>query len=160
MHISFDGDNFEKLLHHSNVIMLILMDWPITVGHQWPPDFIENLTALSKQLSIVSRAIGRTTLLIILTAHKYLFLIISFLIYSLTLRDRYSDYSVASTNQAAFFIGGRHGNYGYFSVIAKHEENNCSLHGNLEKRRYTHGSIKSATATIVIGGYKWYMVWD
>ena len=64
---------------------------------------------------------------------------------------KYSYYSVSSTNQAAFFIGGSDGS-ALLSVIAKYENDNWSLHGNLKRRRVGHGSIISGTATIVIGG--------
>ena len=75
------------------------------------------------------------------------------LIYSQIFRSmRYSDYSVSSTNQAAFFIGGRHRD-SHSTIIAKYENDQWSLHGNLKKGRYSHGSIKSGTKTIVIGGY-------
>ena len=63
----------------------------------------------------------------------------------------YSHYSVASTNQAAIFIGGWDGSSDS-SVIAKYENDNWSLHGNLNKRRYSHASITYGTTTIVIGG--------
>jgi len=64
---------------------------------------------------------------------------------------KYSYYSVSSTNQAAFFIGGLAGS-SHSSVIAKYENDNWSLHGNLKRSRVGHGSIISGTATIVIGG--------
>ena len=64
---------------------------------------------------------------------------------------RFAEYSVASTNQAAFFIGGWHGD-SRSSVIAKYENDEWSLHGKLKKRRKGHGSIISGTAIIVIGG--------
>ena len=64
---------------------------------------------------------------------------------------KYSYYSVSSTDQAAFFIGGHDGS-SPLSVIAKYENDNWSIHGNLNKRRAGHGSIISGTATIVIGG--------
>ena len=74
------------------------------------------------------------------------------MIYSQILRSqRYIQYSVTSTNQAAFFIGGRHGS-APSSVIAKYENDEWSLYGNLKKRRRGHGSIATGTATIVIGG--------
>ena len=95
-----------KLLHCQHVDMIILMDWPITVGRQWPQDLGLILTALSKQKCTISQPIYGTTLLIILLARKYLFMISAFKIYSPTLRSQpYVYYSVASTNQAAFFIG-------------------------------------------------------
>ena len=70
---------------------------------------------------------------------------------SVILRWSYSHYSVASTNQAAFFIGGWDGS-SQSSVIAKYENDNWSLYGNLNKPRMAHGSIIFGTATIVIGG--------
>ena len=65
---------------------------------------------------------------------------------------RISRYSVASTNQAAFFIGGYDGS-SYLSVIAKYENNAWSEYGNLKRRRTNHGSITYGTTTIVIGGH-------
>jgi len=61
-------------------------------------------------------------------------------------------YSVSSTNQAAFFIGGKDGS-SQLSVIAKYENDEWSLHGNLKRRRDNHASITYGTTTIVIGGY-------
>ena len=65
---------------------------------------------------------------------------------------RYSHYSVSSTNQAAFFIGGHDGS-SLLSVIAKYENDSWSLHGNLKRRRGAHGSITYGTTTFVIGGW-------
>ena len=64
---------------------------------------------------------------------------------------RYSHYSVSSTNQAAFFIGGHDGSSS-LSVITKYENDNWSRHGNLERPRSGHGSIIYGFVTIVIGG--------
>ena len=64
---------------------------------------------------------------------------------------RSSHYSVASTNQAVFFIGGHDGS-SPLSIIAKYENDNWSLHGNLKNRRMYHGSIISGTELLVIGG--------
>ena len=71
---------------------------------------------------------------------------------------RYSHYSVSSTSQAAFFIGGNHGS-SQSSVITKYENDNWSLHGNLKRRRSVHGSITYGTTTFVIGGYTLYSSW-
>ena len=60
-------------------------------------------------------------------------------------------YSVSSTNQAAFFIGGYDGN-SVISTIAKYENDEWSLYGNLKKCRRFHGSITSGSDTIVIDG--------
>ena len=65
---------------------------------------------------------------------------------------KYSFYSVSSTNQAAFFIGGWVES-SRSSVIAKYENDEWSLHGNLKTPRMGHVSITYGTATIVIGGY-------
>ena len=107
---------------------------------------------MSKQKSTISKAINGMTLRIILLARKYLFLISAFVIYSPTFRGRFVYYSVASTNQTAFFIGGLTGS-SYSSVIAKYANDNWSLHGRLQKRRLRHGSIISGTEILVIGGY-------
>ena len=64
---------------------------------------------------------------------------------------RISHTSVSSTNQAAFFIGGWDGS-SYLSVIAKYENDNWSLHGNLKRSRDRHGSITYGTKILVIGG--------
>ena len=65
---------------------------------------------------------------------------------------RYFDYSVASTNQAAFFFGGWDAS-SVTSIITKYENDEWSLHGNLKKSRSGHGSITFGTTTIVIGGF-------
>ena len=70
-------------------------------------------------------------------------------------RSNYYQYSVASTNQAVFFIGGRHLAGGSFSsVIAKYEDDEWSPrpYGNLKKSRRALGSIAYGTEMVVIGG--------
>ena len=67
------------------------------------------------------------------------------------LRWSYSQYSVAFTNQAAFFIGG-HDGFIPIAIIAKYENDAWSHYGNLKRRRSSLGSITSGTTTIVIGG--------
>ena len=59
-------------------------------------------------------------------------------------------YSVASTTEAAFVIGGYESSR--LDVIAKFENNNWSLHGNLQEARIYHGSITYGSQLIVIGG--------
>ena len=63
-----------------------------------------------------------------------------------------SYYAVASTDQAAFFIGGYDGSSA-IPIIAKYINDAWYLHGHLKRRRTAHGSIISGTATIVIGGF-------
>ena len=70
-----------KLLLFQHVIMIILMDWPITVGHQWQPDLLLILTAMFKQKSTISKIINGTTLRIIVIPRKFLFFISWFLIH-------------------------------------------------------------------------------
>ena len=67
-----------------------------------------------------------------------------------------SEYSVASTNVAAFVIGGVNKGSKWFSheiidVIAKYD-NGWSVFENLKKERYSHGSIYGGKL-MVIGGY-------
>ena len=63
-----------------------------------------------------------------------------------------AGYSVASTSEAAFVIGGYDGSSAV-DVIAKFQNDEWSLYGNLRKRRHFHGSITSGTETFVIGGW-------
>ena len=60
-------------------------------------------------------------------------------------------YTVASTPEAAFVIGGYDGSL-YIDVIAQFKNNQWSLHGNLQKGRRLHGSITSGSLAMVIGG--------
>ena len=60
-------------------------------------------------------------------------------------------YSVASTNDAAFVIGG-YTDSSYSDVIAQFKDNAWSLYGNLQKPREYHASITSGDMTIIIGG--------
>jgi len=59
-------------------------------------------------------------------------------------------YSVASTAEAAFLIGGWGGSP--LDIIAKFEDNKWSRYGNLQQARIGHQSITIGTQTIVIGG--------
>ena len=63
-----------------------------------------------------------------------------------------SLYSVASTSEAAFVIGGWDRSSS-LDVIVKFANDKWSLYGNLRKRRYGHGSITVGTDTLIIGGY-------
>ena len=72
-----------------------------------------------------------------------------------------SEYSVASTNVAAFVIGGLNTGSKLFSteiidVIAKYDDG-WSVFENLKKGRYSHGSIYFGwNYMMVIGGYHRY----
>ena len=62
-------------------------------------------------------------------------------------------YSVASTTEAAFVIGGMDRSLSDLDVIAKFENNHWSLYGHLQKPRSSHGSITYGNQTFVIGGF-------
>ena len=57
-------------------------------------------------------------------------------------------YSVASTNEAAFVIGGTTAT----DVIAQFKDDSWSLYGHLQDGRNWHGSITLDGITMVIGG--------
>ena len=61
-------------------------------------------------------------------------------------------YTVASTPEAAFVIGGYDGSL-YIDVIAQFKNNQWSKVGDLSQGRRYHGSISVGTETMVIGGY-------
>ena len=64
------------------------------------------------------------------------------------------QYSVASTKEAAFVLGGRAADHStYYDVIAKFENDEWSHFGNLQQGRGYHGAITSGTETMIFGGY-------
>ena len=64
-----------------------------------------------------------------------------------------SYYSAASTKEAAFIIGGLNsGDFTYYDMIAQFKDDAWSLYGNLQRPRYSHGSITFGDQTMVIGG--------
>ena len=65
---------------------------------------------------------------------------------------RIAYYSISSTLEAAFVIGGRDLDDSYLDVIAQFQNNQWSRYGNLQKRRSLHGSITSGSLTMIIGG--------
>ena len=69
--------------------------------------------------------------------------------------SRIVGYSVASTPEAAFVIGGYDGS-SKTSVIAQFKNDEWSLYGNLQQSRGFHGSITFGTQTLVIGGWTTY----
>ena len=60
---------------------------------------------------------------------------------------------MASTNEAAFVIGGYRTVFLPLDVVAQFKDDSWSLYGNLQKRRYAHKSITYGEQTMVIGGY-------
>ena len=61
-------------------------------------------------------------------------------------------YSVASTSDAVFVIGGRNRKLFPKDEIFKFDDNGWSLYGNLHALRFSFGSITSGSLTMVIGG--------
>ena len=60
-------------------------------------------------------------------------------------------YAVASTDNAAFIIGGY--DTRYLDIIAKFQDNQWTRYGSLKAVRNTHGMITSGDQTMIIGGY-------
>jgi len=59
---------------------------------------------------------------------------------------------VASTEHAAFIIGGRDRNSNAIDIIAKFQDNEWTQYGSLKAARYVHGSITSTEQTMIMGG--------
>ena len=60
-------------------------------------------------------------------------------------------YAVASTDNAAFIIGGY--DTSNVDIIAKFQDNQWTRYGSLKAVRYAHGSITSGDQTMIIGGW-------
>ena len=58
-------------------------------------------------------------------------------------------YSVASTDESAFLLGGSPSSE---NIIAQFKDNQWSLYGNLQKQRFAHGTIMQEDQMMVIGG--------
>ena len=66
--------------------------------------------------------------------------------------SKITKYAVASTNEAAFIIGGD--NYsGQLDIIAKYSDHIWSLFGKLQTPRSSLVAITSGGLTMLIGGY-------
>ena len=61
------------------------------------------------------------------------------------------EYAVASTENAAYIIGGYH-SYNIIDIIAKFQDNQWTRYGSLKATRRLHGSITSGDRTMIIGG--------
>lgn len=59
---------------------------------------------------------------------------------------------MASTEDAAFIIGGYVGGTDYVSTIAKFQDNQWTRYGDLNVPRRFHGSIRSGDQNMIIGG--------
>ena len=60
-------------------------------------------------------------------------------------------YAVASTDNAAFIIGGW--DTSRLDIIAKFQDNQWTRYGSLKAGRSNHGTITSGDQTMIIGGY-------
>ena len=140
-----------KLLLHQNVTTIKFMDYQIIVAKPWLPDRSSVMTALSEQKFTILEPTNRMMLLISLLPRKSFMAIeeevSAFAIICLTdYSRRIYYYSVASTLEAAFVIGGYDGD-SYLDVIAQFQNNQWSRYGNLQKRRALHGSKTSGSLT-------------
>ena len=66
-----------------------------------------------------------------------------------------NEYAVASTNDAAYLIGGCHGPSRSlaFNTIAEFRDNKWTQYGTLNTARRVPGYISSGDETLLIGGY-------
>ena len=71
---------------------------------------------------------------------------------------RISQYSVASTDNAAFIIGGYGDTYEIHDTIAEFRDNKWTKYGSLNTGRKQHGSIKAYGETMIIGGQNYSLV--
>ena len=62
--------------------------------------------------------------------------------------SRISEYSTASTHDAAYIIGGAYQN----SIVAECKEDQWNQLASLNKGRRDHGSLSVGDQTIIIGG--------
>ena len=65
--------------------------------------------------------------------------------------SRISFYNVASTPDAAFIIGGWDPDP--VTTVAKFENDEWSLYGNLQQGRLYHGAISFGEMSMVVGGW-------
>ena len=63
-----------------------------------------------------------------------------------------SDYATASTDSAAYIIGGYNGD-DYVSTIAEYKNNKWRQIGNLNEPKYKMSAIFNNGEYIVVGGY-------
>ena len=67
--------------------------------------------------------------------------------------SRINSYSVASTDDAAYFIGGEMGaGNERIDIIAQFKNDAWSIHGKLKKARKSHASIWFGDAIMIFGG--------
>ena len=67
---------------------------------------------------------------------------------------RICDYATASTDSAAYIIGGYVGGWnGFVSTIAEYKNNNWRKFGDLSKARCSSSAISFNGEYIIVGGY-------
>ena len=66
--------------------------------------------------------------------------------------SRINGHSVASTDDAAYFFGGRMGSVNEQDIIAQFREEIWSIFGKLEKPRVTHESLRFGNEVMIFGG--------
>ena len=117
------------------------------------------LHALSRVNYIILKPINGQTHRIILTHRKFATNILAVFVrqpflnqteFSKLLRRQIYGYAVASTDNAAFIIGGY--DRGYHDIIAKFQDNQWTRYGSLKAVRCNHGAITSGDQTMIIGG--------
>ena len=66
--------------------------------------------------------------------------------------SRICEYAVASTEYAAFIIGGYDQSSIGINIIAKFQDNQWTRYESLKASRRLHGSIQNGDLTMIIGG--------
>ena len=66
---------------------------------------------------------------------------------------RIAEYATASTDSAAYIIGGYIGGYGYVSTIAEYKNNKWRKFGDLTKKRSSSSAIFFNGEYIIVGGW-------
>ena len=156
---------------HLHVIMMVLLDWQIIAVWLWQLDQPQILAAmLEVNYTILKPTNGVMHLIIPLLRELFLFnkhvLYVTVFriicpisnVRSISLLNIFSQiafYSVASTDEASFVIGGCDGTScsSPSDVIAQFKNNVWSLYAKLKNRRGLHGSVTYRGQTMVIGGF-------
>ena len=117
---------------------------------------------MSRVNYIILKLINGQTHRIILTHRKFVTNILAVFVrqpflnqteFSKLLRRQIYGYAVASTDIAAFIIGGYSTSYtSILDIIAKFQDNQWTRYENLKAKRRLHGSIQSGDLTMIIGG--------
>ena len=118
------------------------------------------LHAISRVNYIILKPINGQTHRIILTLRKFAKNVLTVSVrqvflnqakFAKLLRQRITCYAVASTDNAAFIIGGY--DPSRIDIIAKFQDNQWTRYGSLKAVRYAPGTITKGDQTMIIGGY-------